>query len=216
MEFMKAMEAKMETQIGSLASVMNAIEHERKAHHEEMMAKMDAWRGVTRACLEKESAPEETEVAAEPQEVPEGAMGEETIGATEDRSRNLRLAVGCRGQLKTRTKRDGRLRQECAPAVGRPTRRTVPATRKGVLRKGPGIKSRRIVIKGRGKASGNEMRGKIMKRRRRLDGKKTHSEAISKSLCMEITKLIFESSVRLREPGDELLWKRRPPPKRRR
>jgi hypothetical protein len=47
MEFLKAMEAKMETQIGSLASVMNAIEHERRAHHEEMMAKMDAWRGVT-------------------------------------------------------------------------------------------------------------------------------------------------------------------------
>jgi vacuolar-type H+-ATPase subunit D/Vma8 len=54
----------MKTQIGSLASEMNAIEHNMlakmettqhkiKAHHEEMMAKMDAWRGVTPACLEE-------------------------------------------------------------------------------------------------------------------------------------------------------------------
>jgi hypothetical protein len=87
MEFLKAMEAKMETQVGSLASAMNAIEHKKKAHHKEMMAKMDAW-------------------------------------------------------------------QECAAAVGRPTRRTVPATCKGRLRKGPGMKCRRSFIKGRGKASG--------------------------------------------------------------
>jgi hypothetical protein len=48
-----------------------------------------------------------------------------------------------------------------------------------------------------------------MKRHRRLDRKKTHNEAIRKSLCV-ITKLIFESSVRLRETGDGLLWKCRP------
>jgi hypothetical protein len=95
LSFLKAMEAKMESQIGSLASVMNAIEHERKAHHEEMMAKMDAWRGVTPACLEEEEpAAEETEVVAKSQEVLEGATDEEAIGVTEDRSRNLRLAVG--------------------------------------------------------------------------------------------------------------------------
>jgi hypothetical protein len=59
-------------------------------------------------------------------------------------------------------------------------------------------------------------RGRIVKRDRRLDRKKTCIEAIRKSLFMEITKLIFESSIRLREPGDELLWKCRPPPKRKR
>jgi hypothetical protein len=36
--------------------------------------------------------------------------------------------------LKTRTKHDGGCRQECAAAVWRPTRRTVPAMRKGGLR----------------------------------------------------------------------------------
>jgi hypothetical protein len=75
---------------------MDATDHERKAHHEEMMAKMDAWRGVTPACLEEEPAPEETEVVAKSQEVPEGATDEGAIGVTDDRSRNLRLAVGCR------------------------------------------------------------------------------------------------------------------------
>jgi hypothetical protein len=45
-------------------------------------------------------------------------------------------------------------------------------------------------------------RGKIVKRDRRLDRKKTYIGAIRKSLFMEITKLIFESSIGLREPGD--------------
>jgi hypothetical protein len=58
--------------------------------------------------------------------------------------------------------------------------------------------------------------GRIVKRDQRLEAKRTHHEAIRKSLFMEITKLIFESSVGLREPGDGLLWKCRPPPKRKR
>jgi hypothetical protein len=148
--------------------------------------------GLGRAEDKRKPTPEETEAVAEPQEVPEGATGVDTIGATDDRFRDLRLAAGCRGQLNTRTKHDGGSRQECAAAVGRPTRHTLPATRKGGLRKGPGMKCRRSVIKGRGKASGNGMKGRIMKRRRRLDRKKKHSEAIRKSLHMEITKLIFE------------------------
>jgi hypothetical protein len=45
--------------------------------------------------------------------------------------------------LKTQTKRDGRLRQDCATTVGWPTRRFVPALRKGGLRKGPGRMCRR-------------------------------------------------------------------------
>jgi hypothetical protein len=112
---------------------METSQEKMKTHHEVMMAKIDAWRGLTRACLEKESTPEETEAVAEPQEFREGATDEETIGTTEDRSRDLRLAVGCRGRFKTRTKRDGRVRQVYAATVGRPTRRFVPAMRKGVV-----------------------------------------------------------------------------------
>jgi hypothetical protein len=116
----------------------------------------------TRACLEKkEPTPEETEtVAEEPREVPEGATDEEEFGVTDDRSRDLCLAIGCRGQLKTRTKHDGGSRQECAAAVGRPTRRTVPAMRKGPVRKGLGQKCRRSDIKGRGKAFRSGKRGR--------------------------------------------------------
>jgi hypothetical protein len=66
------------------------------------------------------------------------------------------------------------------------------------------------------KVSRTRKRGRIMKRDQRLDRKKTYIEAIRKSLCMEIPKLIFESSIGLREPGDRLLWKCRPPPKQKR
>jgi hypothetical protein len=54
---------------------------------------------------------------------------------------------------------------------------------------------------------------RIVKGDRRLDRKKTYIEVIRKSLFMEITKLIFESSVGLREPGNGALWKCRPLPK---
>jgi hypothetical protein len=247
---------------------------------------------VTPACLEKEEeqAPEETEAVEEPQEVlhglmeveeepapempeavaetekvPEGATGEEAIEVNEDRSRNLRQAVGYRGRLRTRTKRDGRLRQECAATIGRPTRRAVPAIRKGRLRKKPGRMCRRSFVRGPGKTSGSRIenrglkrrrtkdnvvrgtpgkrtcekrqrshpecnsgirrltktsgtrkRGKIVKRNRRLDRTKTYIEALRKSPRPEIVRLIFKSYIGLREPGDYLLWKCRPPPKRKR
>jgi hypothetical protein len=195
-----------------------------KAHHEEMMAglkrlnaKADAWLEKTEAFLEKkEPAPEETKAVAEPQEVPEGATDEEMIGAAKDRSRDLRLAVGCRGQLKTRTKRDGRVRQECAAAFGRPTRRTVPAMHKGHVRRGPGMKCRLSGIKGRGITSGSGMRGMIRKRQRRLERRKTFYDAIESTLGPEIAKTAVGTSVRFRKMSDRLLWKCRPPPKRKR
>jgi hypothetical protein len=220
--------------------LLREMQSKMDAHHERMMAKMDshlgetrAWlgemkacRGVTPACLEEEEpTPQGTEAVAKSQEVPEGATGEETIGAAKDRSRDLRLAVGCRGRLKTRTKRDGRVRQVYAASVGQPTRCFIPAMRKGGLRKGPGKKCRsgtgqkcrRIGMRGPGKTSGNGMREMIGKLRRLLERKKMHSEAIRKSLGMETAKLIaVVSPIGLREPGDWLLWKCRPPPKRKR
>jgi hypothetical protein len=57
----------------------------------------------------------------------------------------------------------------------------------------------------------------IGKQRRLLERKKRHSEAIRKSLGMETAKLIaVVSPIGLRKPGDWLLWKCRPPPKRKR
>jgi hypothetical protein len=207
----------LKTQFGFLASKMDA-------HHEEIMAGLkrinataDAWLKKTEAHLkeEEEPAPEEIEAVEKSQEGPEGATSEETIGAAKDRSKDLRLAVGCHGKVKTRTKRDGGSRQECATAVGRPTHRAIPAMRKGRVRRVPG-KKRRSGLKGRGNVSHTRKRGRILKRDRRLDRKKMHSEAIRKSLHMETAKLIFESSIRLRKPGDVILWKCWPPPKRKR
>jgi hypothetical protein len=172
--------------------------------------------GKTEAFPEKrKSAPEETKAVEKSQEVRNGATDEETIGAAQDRTRELHLPVGCRGQLKTRTKRDGGLRQEYAAIVGRPTRRTVPATCKRKLRRGPGKKCR-SGIQGQSKAFRNGKRGRIEKRERRLERKKTHREVVRQSLRLEIAKLLVESSIGLREPGHGLLWKCRPPPKRKR
>jgi hypothetical protein len=115
-----------------------------------------------------------------------------------------------------RTKRDGRVRQEHAATVGRPTRSTVPAMRKGGLRKGPGMKCSRSGIKGRGITSGSGMRGMIRKRQRGLEKRKTFYDAIEPTLGPEIIKLVVGSYIGLREPGDGTLWKCRPPPKRKR
>jgi hypothetical protein len=117
------------------------IKAEMKANHQKMdscLGKTKASPETTDACpvkteAKREPTPEEIEAVEEPQEVPEGATGEETIGAAKDRSRDLCLAVGCHGQLKTRTKRNGWVRQEYAATVGRPTRCTVPAMQEGTL-----------------------------------------------------------------------------------
>jgi hypothetical protein len=51
---MAGMEARMMAEMKAIQHKWDAIEHERKAHHEEMRAEMDAWLGgVMHACLEK-------------------------------------------------------------------------------------------------------------------------------------------------------------------
>jgi hypothetical protein len=140
----------LRAQIVKLDAWIEKIKAEMKANHQKMdscLGKTKASPEMTEACPEvttasleeeKEPAPEVPKAVAKTEEVPVGATGEEAIGAAKDRSGNLRLAVRCRRRLKTRTKRDGRLRQDCAATVGRPTHRFVPALRKGGLRKGPG------------------------------------------------------------------------------
>jgi hypothetical protein len=110
---MTKMETKTETQLGSLASQINVNQNkwddgqeEMKAHigslsprmdghHDEMMAIMKACIGATEACLEKrEPTPEEIEVVAEHQEIPNEQHAVETIGALADRSGDRQPAVG--------------------------------------------------------------------------------------------------------------------------
>jgi hypothetical protein len=130
----------LRAEIVRLDAWIEKIKAEMKANHQKMdsgLEKTEACPEVTHACLEeeKEPAPEVSKAVPETEEVPEGATDKEAIGVTEDRSRNLRLGVRCRRRSKTRTKPDGRLSQVCAPAVRRPTRRSVPAIRKGGIRK---------------------------------------------------------------------------------
>jgi hypothetical protein len=88
MEFLRAIEHKREADKAESMAIqlrieaeMKATQYNIKAHHEEMMAKMDAWRGVTPTCLEEEEepAPEEPKAVAETEEVPEGVTDEEAI-----------------------------------------------------------------------------------------------------------------------------------------
>jgi hypothetical protein len=169
----------LRARIVGLDKCIESIKTEMKANDQKMDACLGEAKALletteacpvkTRACPEKrEPAPEETESVAETEGVPKGATEQETIGATEDRPRNLRLAVRCRGRLKTRTKRDGRLRQECAATIGRPTCRSVPAICKGGLRKGPGRMCCRSCIRGQTKASRNGKRGRIIGRDQQL------------------------------------------------
>jgi hypothetical protein len=65
----KRMRATIRSGHEQMKAEMEASQEKMKTHHEEMMAKMVAWRRVTRACLEKVSTPEETGAVAEPQEV---------------------------------------------------------------------------------------------------------------------------------------------------
>jgi hypothetical protein len=240
------------------------------AYYEKRMAKMNAHfeemiKAITEACQEekKESTPEDTEAVAESEEVPEGATDAEAIGAAKGRSRDLRLALGYRGRLKTRIKRDGRVRQEHAATVGRPTRRFVPAMRKGHVRRGPGKRCRRNGVREPGETSDSRMGGRSLKQRetqdnalretpegrtykkrrrtrpecnssvrrlsktpgngrggraekRRLERMEADREIIRRSLRLDIAKLMIMSFIGLREPGDGLLWKCRPPSKRKR
>jgi hypothetical protein len=251
------MDAHYEKMRATIGSGQEQLIAKLKADREEMTA----WGTETKACREatetcegnteaflkkKESAPEEPKAVAQTEEVPEGATDEEAIGVTEDRSRNLCLAVRCRGRLKTRTKFDGRLRQDCAATVGRPTRRFVPALRKGGLPKGPGKKCR-SGIKGPSRTLGSRMEDGGLKQQRIKDNvvrgahkERTHpvfengirnqgarksilrtnggrvSEAFRHKFETKAVKIAVVSPIGLREPGDCLLWKCRPPPKRKR
>jgi hypothetical protein len=133
--------------------------------------KTEACPEVTHACLEeeKEPAPEESESVAEPEEVPERTTEQETGQVAEDRTGELRLAIKRRRQRKKRAQIDGEPRQKFAAFRGWLTRRAVPATRKGHVRKGPGKRCRRNGVRGPGETSGTRMGGRSLKKRQTRD-----------------------------------------------
>jgi hypothetical protein len=119
---------------------------------------------VTHAYLEKEPTPEETEAVEGPQEVPEGATGEEAIGAAKDRAGEQRLAVRRHRQRKKRAQVNGGPRQKVAAFRGRFTRRAIPALLKGHVREGP-RRNRRSGVRGSGKTSRSRIDGRNLKQR---------------------------------------------------
>jgi hypothetical protein len=120
MEILRTMQAELqatppEMKAGLIAK-WDAAANRVMARWDSRLGEVKACEGTTKACREatevceertdscleeKKSAPKETETVAEPKEVPERATEQETVEAAEDRTGDLRLAVKCRGRLKT-------------------------------------------------------------------------------------------------------------------
>jgi hypothetical protein len=110
-ELLKPMQEMMETQIDSLAFRMDIHQAEMTAGHQEITAKMRAWRKEMKAdreamvaCLGKAEA---TDLEANPEEKESAAVHEEavvkTVRALKKRYGDQHLAVGCRRQLQKLT-----------------------------------------------------------------------------------------------------------------
>jgi hypothetical protein len=102
------------------------------AHHESMIAKMDAQIEGTEACVVKlEANPEESDAVAEHQEAPKEEARVQTFGALKEKYGNLHLAVGCRRQLRKRTQDDGGSRKKLAATHRGMIHHAIPARCKG-------------------------------------------------------------------------------------
>jgi hypothetical protein len=120
-----------------------------------------------------------------------------------------KCSSGVRGQNKaSRNRKRGRiLKRDQQPAVGyrNPLKRH---TKNKVVRGAPKERTRPVFKNG--------IRDRDAKQHLLLKKERILNKAIRQSLDLEIAKLIFESSIGLREPSDRILWKCRPPPKRKR
>jgi hypothetical protein len=98
------------------------------------------------------------------QRVPKGATDQETIGTTEDRYGDQRLAIRRHRQQKKRAQGNGGPRQKFAAVRGWFTRRAIPAMRKGHAHRGPG-KTCRSGIRVPGRTLGSWMEDPSLKKR---------------------------------------------------
>jgi hypothetical protein len=93
-----------------------------EANKETLEVKMEANQEMIKAMAEHCEGVPHAEITQEwaasiLQEVPKGAMDEETIGATEDPSADQQLIMGYHEKLKTRTEDNGKSLQEVAAAI---------------------------------------------------------------------------------------------------
>jgi hypothetical protein len=198
---------------------------------------------VTPACLEeKEQAPKETEAVEKSWEVPKGAADEKKFGANEDQAGEQRLAVKRHRQRKKRAQVNGgpahgRFTRRAVPALLKGhVRKGLRKNRRSSIR-GPGktfrsridvrslkqwqtlVNMARETPEGRTDEKRRQTRSECNSGIRRLgktSGNTRGGWTGKRDQHLEITKLIFESFIRLREPGDGTLCKCRPLPKRKR
>jgi hypothetical protein len=130
---------------------------EAKVRHERFLARLDGLTSYgegTATCQTEttssseemeatnlEATPEATEAAVERQELFEEEINFDTIGSSEDRCEDQRLAVRRRRGAKKRSQDSVGSWQKISAARKRVKRRPVPAVRKGHIRKGPGRNS---------------------------------------------------------------------------
>jgi hypothetical protein len=167
-----------------------------------------------------EATPEATEAAVERQKLHENEINFDTIGSSEDRCEDQRLAVRRRRGAKKRSQASVGSRQKVSAARKRVIRRAIPAVRKVNILKSPG----------KNNAAKGASKGKMLVKRQqnscecengRLDRDikkrlylrmKTTSERIT-TKPRELTSLLGLLFA-IREVNENTFWKVRPPPKR--
>jgi hypothetical protein len=195
-------------------SVKEKVIAKMNARQERMEASMNACREGNKACLKKtavclerkEPTPEDMANVAAHLENSNGATREETVWATDHRSRDRRLAVRHRRQPKKRTHGDGGSRQNLAAARERLTRRAIPVPQKGHSR----VRSGKDDVRGAPKGRTFVKRSRTKPRRKngirdeglkqlRLGSKGNINEIFRDNLGLEITKRIAGTSVMIRK-----------------
>jgi hypothetical protein len=202
---------------------------------------MRAWRKKTTACQEAteacvestEPTSVETESVVVHEVVPKEEAAVQTFRALKERYEDRYLAVEHRRQLKKRTQGDGGSRKKLTAACRRMTHRAGTARRKGRCHKGPTVDQRRRKYRTRDKVArgtskgrtfgkrrraqpecNNGVRNRDLKERLRLGSRRTFGRIFRKTVELEIAKQTVGTSIGLQKMSDRILWRSRPPPKR--
>jgi hypothetical protein len=193
---------KIEFNKAEMMAIMTAVLEEMEAEVETNQEEVNA--------MDLESNPEEKVVVVEHQEVPNEETAVVTIGALEDRYGDLHLAVGCCREPKKRKQGDGGSRKKLAAARRRLTGHAFSARHKGRSHKGPTVKKRRR----KGPECNNGIRNRGLKEQLRLGSNRAFNKTVRQIIGMEVAKRPDEFSIGLRKMSDWILWRSRPPPKR--
>jgi hypothetical protein len=219
-------EARQEKMNAEMKAAYAEMEAQAEVRHERFLARLDGWTSygegtttwqTTQYSEELKATPEATEAAVEWQDLFKEEINLDSIGSSQDRCEDQRLAIRRRRGAKKRT------RQKVSAARKRVIRRPVPAVRKGNIRKSPG-KNNAAKGASRGKMlvkrqqnsceCENGRLGRDLKKRLSLRMRRTSGRNFKKPVQLKKKKRIFGAMNGLRKANKWTFWKVRPPPKR--